>query len=213
MHAQWYDDDWNCMGIIASQLHALRDGSAITIRSALADDAADVIAAAKRIFAQTDTVLTQADEFTLSVEDEAKFLAGRAESKHGVFVIAVAHGPEAHATCHGPEGRATQIIGIAGLDPAARRRAMHNVTLGIMVDSAWHRRGVGDALMGTLMAWARANPLLRRVQLEVVATNTHAVRLYERHGFVTEGLRRGVFQRQPGVFEDDLIMAADVSTP
>lgn len=185
------------MGIVVATTATLRDGSTVTIRSALAEDAAAVIDAAKRIFAQSDTVLTQADEFTMTVEDEAAFLAKRAESATGLFVIAEASG--------------TGIIAIAGLDPAARRRAMHNVTLGIMVDRAWHRRGVGDAVMNTLMAWARANAAVRRVQLEVVASNAHAVRLYERHGFVTEGRRRGVFQRQPEVFEDDLIMACDVS--
>ncbi len=149
------------------------------------------------------------------MEDEEALLAKRAESATGVYVIAevgaISHGPEAHAKLHGPEGRATKIIAIAGLDPASRRRAMHNVTLGIMVDSAWHKRGVGDAMMAALMGWARTNPAVRRVQLEVVASNAHAVRLYERHGFVTEGRRRGVFQRQPGVFEDDLIMACDVA--
>lgn len=199
------------MGIVQPHRITLRDGAAVTIRSALAEDAAAVVEAAKRIFGQTDMVLTQADEFTISVEDEAALLAKRAESATGLYVIAEVHGPEAHATPHGPEGRATRIIGIAGMDPAARKRAMHNVTLGIMVDSAWHRKGVGDAMMEVLMRWARGNPAVRRVQLEVVATNAHAVRLYERHGFVTEGRRRGVFQRQPGVFEDDLIMACDVA--
>lgn len=185
------------MGLLTQKDTVLCTGEAVTIRSALAPDAAAVIDAAKRIFAQSDTVLTQADEFTMTVEDEAAFLAKRAESVTGLFVIAEASG--------------TGIIAIAGLDPAARRRAMHNVTLGIMVDASWHRRGVGDAVMTTLMAWARANAAVRRVQLEVVASNAHALRLYERHGFVTEGRRRGVFQRQPGVFEDDLIMACDVS--
>jgi RimJ/RimL family protein N-acetyltransferase len=204
------------VGTIPPTPVTLRDGSAVTLRSALPPDAPAVIDAAKRIFAQTDTVLTQADEFTTGVEEEAAFLTKRAESETGLFVVArlseAGVGDQPHPRTPGSPSRATHdtIIAIAGLDPAARRRAMHNVTLGIMVDSAWQGRGVGDAMMSTLMAWARANPAVRRVQLEVVASNTHAVRLYERHGFVTEGRRRAVFQRQQGVFEDDLIMAADV---
>lgn len=206
------------MGTVQPYLVTLRDGPAVTIRSALADDAAAVVAAAKRIFAQSDTVLTQTDEFTMTVDDEAAFLGKRAESATGLFVIAEVARPAGAGLHHeqelrtpAPEELATRIIAIAGLDPAARRRAMHNVTLGIMVDSAWHRKGVGDAMMEVLMRWARGNPAVRRVQLEVVASNAHAVRLYERHGFVTEGRRRGVFQRQPGVYEDDLIMACDVT--
>ncbi len=192
------------MGTIPASQATLRTGEVITLRSALSADAAAVLPGAKRIFGQSDTVLTQADEFTMTVEEEAKFLTTRAESPYGLFVLALA-GPVS-ATPLDP----SRIIGIGGLDPMHRRRALHNVNLGLMVDSAWHGKGVGDALMTALMAWARANPLIRRVQLEVVATNPRAIRLYERHGFVTEGRRKGCFQRQPGVFEDDLIMAADV---
>jgi ribosomal protein S18 acetylase RimI-like enzyme len=203
------------MGILAKHVLALRNETVVTIRSALAEDAAAVIDAAKRIFAQTDMVLTQPDEFTITVEEEAALLAKRAESPTGLYVIALTAAPPPPRGGGGEpsepgEAAAPRVIAIAGLDPASRKRAAHAVTLGIMVDSAWHRRGVGDALMTALMAYARTNPHIRRVQLEVVASNAHAVRLYERHGFVTEGRRRAVFQRQPGVFEDDLIMAADV---
>ncbi len=185
------------MGILVPQTCCLRDGSTIMLRSALAVDAARVVDAAKRIFASTDMVLTQPDEFTFTVEEEAAMLTKRADSLHGLYVIA--------------EDAQFDIIAIAGLDPMHRRRALHNVNLGIMVDEAWRGKGVGDALMSALMNWARANPHVRRVQLEVVATNHGAIRLYERHGFVTEGRRVACFQRQPGVFEDDLIMACDVT--
>ncbi|MFO0830554.1 MAG: GNAT family N-acetyltransferase [Phycisphaerales bacterium] len=195
------------MGMLQTVPVTLPDGVAITLRSAQPADAGAVVLAARRMFAQSDTVLTQADEFTMTVDEESAFLATRGQSVTGLFVIAEAGGPG----CGEAGGAAERIIGIGGLDPAHRRRAAHNVTLGLMVDIAWQRRGVGGALMWAMMGWARANPAVRRVQLEVVASNTHAVRLYERHGFVTEGRRRGCFQRQPGVFEDDLIMGADVA--
>ena len=171
-------------------------------------DADRVRDAALAIFGSTDMVLTQPDEFTVTVEEEAAILASRAGSATGLYLIAEVDGGNAL------EERATRgatIIAIAGLDPMVKRRAAHNVNLGIMVAPEWRGRGVGDALMGAVMAWARANPHIRRVQLEVVATNPGAIRLYERHGFVTEGRRIACFQRVPGVFEDDLIMACDVS--
>jgi ribosomal protein S18 acetylase RimI-like enzyme len=47
-------------------------------------------------------------------------------------------------------------------------------------------RGVGDALVQTLVAFARERRATRLV-LDVADHNTHAIALYERHGFVANG--------------------------
>lgn len=60
------------------------------------------------------------------------------------------------------------------------------------------------------LEWAKADATLRRIELYVYATNALAIRLYERHGFITEGRRRGAV-RAGDRFVDDLLMACDVS--
>jgi ribosomal protein S18 acetylase RimI-like enzyme len=60
------------------------------------------------------------------------------------------------------------------------------------------------------LEWAKEQGYIRRVQLEVIARNTGAIRLYERLGFETEGVRRNAYRLtdeadQP--FQDSLIMA------
>jgi GNAT superfamily N-acetyltransferase len=47
-------------------------------------------------------------------------------------------------------------------------------------------RGIGDALVGDLLAWTRDNGW-RRVELRVADGNTAARRLFERHGFAPTG--------------------------
>jgi ribosomal-protein-alanine N-acetyltransferase len=54
-------------------------------------------------------------------------------------------------------------------------------------------RGLGARLLGELLDEA-ARRGQRTVRLEVRADNTAAQRLYERHGFVREGVRRGYYQ-------------------
>jgi ribosomal protein S18 acetylase RimI-like enzyme len=44
--------------------------------------------------------------------------------------------------------------------------------------------GVGDALIAAIVDWARRNGA-RRIALDVMSANDHALHLYERHGFRT----------------------------
>jgi RimJ/RimL family protein N-acetyltransferase len=187
------------MGTLAPRMFALADGRTCLVRSPSAHEAEYVRANVKATFATTDTVLTCADEFKTTTEEEAKLIAERADSPTGLFVIAevIIDGKPVFA-------------GVAGLDPIAKRRAQHNVTLGIMTGEAFRGVGVGHCLMQSMMDYARANPITRRVQLEVLEMNARAIKLYERHGFAVEGRRIGCFQRVQGVFENDLIMACSV---
>jgi ribosomal protein S18 acetylase RimI-like enzyme len=47
--------------------------------------------------------------------------------------------------------------------------------------------GCGDEAVGQVVAWVRENFPGSGVQLSVKADNVHAIRLYERHGFVEAG--------------------------
>jgi ribosomal-protein-alanine N-acetyltransferase len=62
--------------------------------------------------------------------------------------------------------------------------------------------GIGQALMAHLMALARARAAAI-VTLEVRRSNAVAIRLYERHGFTTVGVRRGYYAEDD---EDALVM-------
>ena len=64
-------------------------------------------------------------------------------------------------------------------EPAARHRAM----LGMGVHRLHRRRGLGARLVDTAIAWARAEPGIDWIDLEVFADNVPAVELYLRAGF------------------------------
>lgn len=52
----------------------------------------------------------------------------------------------------------------------------------ITTDPAWRKQGLGEALVLSVMAWARENGA-RTAYLQVVTNNTPALRLYEKLGF------------------------------
>ena len=100
-----------------------------------------------------------------------------------------------------------EAVGGAGLHPAGpspRRR--HAMTLGMQVQPAWQRQGVGTLLLQSLCDYADNWLGLLRLELEVYTDNHKAQALYRRFGFVDEGVHRCHAMRD-GVYVDSLSMA------
>jgi putative acetyltransferase len=98
------------------------------------------------------------------------------------------------------------IVGSAGLHPQPQLRRRHVAMLGISVAKVAQGQGVGHALMGALCAWCDQWSQILRIELTVFVDNERAIRLYERHGFVREGVHRAYAMRN-GRYEDVLAMA------
>lgn len=61
--------------------------------------------------------------------------------------------------------------------------APHRALLGMGVHRDWRQQGLGRRMIDTLCDWALAQPGLDWIDLDVLATNTPARRLYENAGF------------------------------
>ncbi len=78
--------------------------------------------------------------------------------------------------------------------------------LGISLGAEHRGRGYGTDACRVLLRYAFVDRGLHRVQLEVLASNTGAIRAYEKAGFVVDGvLRESGWVR--GRFEDEVIMS------
>ena len=122
---------------------------------------------------------------------EAQFIADSAASGNSLFLVAEV-------------GR--RIVGILTLQGGNRKSTRHSATLGISVTRDCRGQGVGRAPMQAAIDWAKANLLLKLIELFVVTSNQPAVHLYEYCGFIVEGQRRNALYRD-GQFHDDLLMA------
>jgi L-phenylalanine/L-methionine N-acetyltransferase len=99
-----------------------------------------------------------------------------------------------------------QVVGSAGMHLAPQLRRRHCAHLGISVDPAAQRQGVGTALMQTMCDYADGWVQVLRLELTVFIDNAGAIALYERFGFRTEGTHRAYAMRD-GVYCDVLAMA------
>jgi RimJ/RimL family protein N-acetyltransferase len=82
----------------------------------------------------------------------------------------------------------------------------HVGTLSIVVAEAWREVGIGTALVRAAQEWSAAHGLLK-VALAVFPDNARAIAVYERAGFVREGLRRRQYRSDGGELRDELLMA------
>ena len=95
-----------------------------------------------------------------------------------------------------------KILGYCGLYFAADEGEITNVA----VHPDCRRCGIGDQIIEAVSADAKERGLAR-IFLEVRASNVAAQRLYEKHGFVAQGIRKN-FYREPK--EDAIVMACSL---
>jgi L-phenylalanine/L-methionine N-acetyltransferase len=111
-------------------------------------------------------------------------------------------GPDDHQLVAVVDGRAVATAGLHLLGGKQR----HVGSVGLMVHEEYRGRGIGRALTEALLDLADRYLALGRVELDVVAGNEGAIRLYERLGFEREGVKRAALVVD-GRYADVLVMA------
>jgi ribosomal protein S18 acetylase RimI-like enzyme len=79
------------------------------------------------------------------------------------------------------------IAGHIDLRARPERAAKHRALLGMGVDRAHRRKGLGARLIDAALAWAREEAGIDWVDLEVMSSNRAARELYARNGFAAVG--------------------------
>ncbi|AAY59100.1 GNAT family N-acetyltransferase [Burkholderia pseudomallei] len=97
------------------------------------------------------------------------------------------------------------LVGWSELAPGRLRRS-HTAAVAIAVHDAWHRRGVGGALMRETLRIADDWLGLRRIEAQLYADDFVALAFHRRFGFEIEATQRGAALRG-GVLVDGCLIA------
>jgi RimJ/RimL family protein N-acetyltransferase len=162
----------------------------IVIRTASEADAASLLALRQALDAETQFMLLEPGERSGAVETQRARLASMLAAANSTVLLAVEAGG---------------VVGFLQARGGDFRRNRHVADVVVGVLQRCSGRGVGRTLFAALDAWAPRHGITR-LELTVMAHNERARRLYERVGFVVEGVKRGSL-RVDGRDVDELLMA------
>lgn len=98
------------------------------------------------------------------------------------------------------------VVGDLTLEVNSRARRRHTASFGLCVDGQHRGKGIATALMQEMISLCDDWLGVERIELTVFADNATAISLYEKFGFVTEGVARRFAVRE-GQQVDALYMA------
>lgn len=158
------------------------------IRKAELRDAANIVKAEQKIAQEPGFFCSQPSELS---EQNVK---NTIESSNGIYFV---------AECNG------SIAGHAFLEIIPLQSLKHIAQLNIAVHKGFQNRGIGTQLMDRIIEWAKESESIEKIELNVRASNTQAIVLYKKMGFLEEGCLKRHVKTSNG-YIDDILMALHV---
>ena len=183
------------MAWLQSRKFATKDGTVITIASPGIGDAAELTGVVRLIMAKSEHLHTQADEFTISLEQQEKRIQRLLDHPDYLIIVVKAAG---------------KIVGTLDFMCGNRRKSAHHGSFGMSLHPEFQGLGIGRAMLESLLEWATANPRLEAVRLQVHAKNEKALALYRSVGFQEEGREHDAVKTGDRVYDHVVLMSKTV---
>ena len=179
------------MAGIPSRTVTTKNGVAFVIRCPEPDDASNLLTYIRSVAQETGFFIIQPDEFPATEEQERQWIQEHLDDPGKLALIAEVAG---------------KIVGSLSFENGPFWATSHTGTFGVSIRRDWRGKGIGTALLETLLEWAEANSLIEQVGLSVFSSNADAIKLYRRLGFVEEGHRAKAIKLGPGQYIDEVLM-------
>ena len=151
----------------------LKCNKIVEIRQALTSDAEDIIEYMHKINIETKNLLREPNEFNMTLKEEAMYLE-KAYNSNDEYMFSV--------------WDKEKLISVTGFHGINLQRIKHKVTFGMSVLKEYQNQGLGTKLMDLLCDKAREMGKTK-IELDVREDNKSAIRIYEKTGFLKEGIR------------------------
>jgi len=145
----------------------------IEIRPIEISDAEKFAVLQRELAKETKFMMRELEECTMEAEHAKQMIENVRKSNNFLFVAEV-------------EG---EIVGFASASKGAHNRIRHCAYIVTGIRSDYQGQGIGGQFFSELDKWA-TDEKLRRFELTVMTHNLRAKSLYEKNGFVIEGIKR-----------------------
>lgn len=159
------------------------------------EDAKAMLEYLKIIGSETDFLLFDSSGVPMTVTQEESFLDSVNKTEFSRMFVAKDN---------------DLIIGNAYIHSNPRERIKHKAEIAISVLKEYWGKGVGNLLMKTLIDYAKSTGFTETIYLEVVSENLRAIKLYEKHGFVTYGINKKTIKINERKYYDWNLMRLDL---
>lgn len=172
----------------------LKNQKTVTIRPAGLEDAAQLLNCIKNYIPESDYIPKLENEIKLSLEQEKDWIQFFISNKNALLLVAEFN---------------NEIIGNIDLTGSQRKIMQHTAVIGMGMLKEWRNTGLGTALLKAAITWAKENPILELLWLQVYTQNTAALNLYLKMGFEENGIIKNFFKKNNNYF-DNLTMSLRV---
>lgn len=160
----------------------------VTIRWVRLSDAPKLVAFKKAVTSESPFLVTYPDEVE-DIFETRRLISIYLTDDRRIFLVAELNG---------------EIVGMITLAGSSKRKILHKAELGISVRKPYWGKGIGSALMSEALRIAKEKGF-KKIQLEVMANNERAIKLYEKFGFELEGRKKKAIYLD-GEYVDLLVM-------
>ena len=161
------------MGSIKEKKLATKNGKEIMIRTAKIKDAPQLRNLVFNVSKERIYSMVEPEEFTETVKSNRERIK-RYKDGVGKLYIVTEHNKK--------------ITGLVQFDNFYFKKSRHNGLFTMFIAKPWREKGIGKLMMEEFLAWAKSNPVIEKISLNVFSNNPRAIALYKKMGFRQEGL-------------------------
>jgi RimJ/RimL family protein N-acetyltransferase len=161
------------------------------VRLVRVEDAEAVLSIQREVVGERDYFIAVSEEFNKTTEEHQEWIQKIIEHERETMFVAEVEG---------------EAAGWIVFKSQERKRMHHTGSFAIMIKKDYRNKGIGKLLINELLQWAEKHPIIEKVSLGTFSTNTRAIELYKKLGFVEEGRKINEFKFSENEYVDDVLM-------
>lgn len=165
----------------------LKNRETVIIRQAEVSDAENLLNCIKTYIPTSNYIPKLESEIKLTVEQEKEWINTFLIYDNSLLLVAEYEG---------------KIIGNIDLTGSRRKIMEHTAVIGMGMLQKWQNIGLGTALLSAIIEWAKNNPILELIWLQVYTENEAGLNLYKKMGFTENGIIQNFFKKDNKYFHN-----------